>query len=98
VSIERLRELRLGLVLAVARPERVQVALAARGIGIRTVVLCADHAAPSPPPGARVDAWLTTAKCATKIAQNAGAAPVWTLDHRARLPGELVGRAAQFAP
>jgi tetraacyldisaccharide 4'-kinase len=90
VSIEGLRKLRLGLLLAVARPERIQAALAARGIPIQTVVLRADHAALNPPPGRRLDAWLTTAKCATKVAQNPGAAPVWTLEHRARLPGQLI--------
>jgi tetraacyldisaccharide 4'-kinase len=98
VSLEQLRELRLGLLLAVARPERIRSALAARGIEIRTAVSYGDHAALKPPRDGRLDAWLTTAKCATKVAQIPGAAPVWTLDHRARLPADLLAHAAQFAP
>jgi tetraacyldisaccharide 4'-kinase len=98
VPIDELRKLRLGLLLAVARPARIQAALAARGVPIQAVELRADHAALEPPPGRRLDAWLTTGKCATKVMQDPEAAPVWTLDHRVRLPDELVGRAAQFAP
>jgi len=95
VSLGQLRGLRLGLLLAVARPERIRSALAARGIAVDAVLLRGDHAGLSPPRGYRVDAWLATAKCATKVAQIPGAAPVWTLDHRAVLPAELTGQAAQ---
>jgi tetraacyldisaccharide-1-P 4'-kinase len=98
VNVSELARLRLGLLLAVARPERIQSALAARGIGTGEVVLYGDHTAPRPPPGRGLDAWLTTAKCATKVRQIAAAAPVWTLEHRALLPSELTGRLAQFAP
>jgi tetraacyldisaccharide 4'-kinase len=97
-SVEQLRGLRLGLLVAVARPERIRAALAARGIGIHALALRSDHAALKPPPGHGLDAWLTTAKCATKVGQIDAPVPVWTLEHRARLPGELTGRAAQFAP
>ena len=98
VKVAELVGLRLGLLLAVARPERIQSALAARGIRTGEVVLYGDHAAPKPPPGLGLDAWLTTAKCATKVRQMTAAAPVWTLEHRALLPAELTGRLAQFAP
>jgi tetraacyldisaccharide 4'-kinase len=90
ISVEELRGLRLGLLLAVARPERIRSALAARGIGIHEVVLRGDHAALKPPRGRGFDAWLTTAKCATKVAQIDAATPVLTLEHRARLPARLI--------
>jgi tetraacyldisaccharide 4'-kinase len=96
-SLAQLRGLRLGLLLAVARPERIRSALAARGIGIHAIALRGDHAALKPPPGRGLDAWLTTAKCATKVGQIRASVPVWTLEHQARLPAEVTGRAAQFA-
>jgi tetraacyldisaccharide 4'-kinase len=96
-SLDELRGSRLGLLLAIARPERVAAALAARGVVVRATEFQADHALPTVRPNPGLDAWLTTAKCATKIRQRAGATPVWTLDHRARLPPEFVERAARFA-
>jgi tetraacyldisaccharide 4'-kinase len=97
VSVAELRDLRLGLLLAIARPERVTAALAARGIAVRATELHLDHALPTARPNPGLDAWLTTAKCTTKIRQKAGRPPVWTLDHRARLPPEFIERAARFA-
>jgi len=97
VPTAELRRLRLGLLLAIARPERVAAALAARGIALCATELHLDHAVPTAWPNPAVEAWLTTAKCATKVRQKAGAPPVWTLDHRARLPPEFVERAARFA-
>ncbi len=97
VPLEALRGLRLGLLLAIARPERVVAALAARGIAISATELHLDHAVPTARPKTGLDAWLTTAKCATKVRQNASGPPVWTLDHRGRLPPEFVERAARFA-
>jgi tetraacyldisaccharide 4'-kinase len=97
VSLEELRALRLGLLVAVARPERIVSALAARGVALHSVRLCGDHAVPARPRDRRVEAWLTTAKCATKIGSSRRGAPLWTLAHRARLPRAFVGQAAQFA-
>jgi tetraacyldisaccharide 4'-kinase len=75
---------RLGLVLAIAHPERVERALARRGVAPAARVILGDHArlGPDAIPDARVDAWLTTARCATKLPATLGAAPVLALDHR----------------
>jgi tetraacyldisaccharide 4'-kinase len=81
---------RLGLVLAIAHPERVLRSLAELGIEPVAVRLFADHAWPQPArPPAPVDAWLTTAKCATKLGAAFEGAPVWTLRHAIRLPDAL---------
>jgi tetraacyldisaccharide 4'-kinase len=81
----------LGVVLAIARPERVLRSLAALGITPSAQRLFVDHARPVPARRrARVDAWLTTAKCATKLGAAFEGAPVWTLRHAIRLPNELI--------
>jgi tetraacyldisaccharide 4'-kinase len=97
VALDELRGLRLGLLLAIARPERVAAALEARGVAVACKSLHADHAVPTPRPNRGLDAWLTTAKCATKVRQTPGSTPVWTLEHRAQLPADFVERAARFA-
>jgi hypothetical protein len=43
-----------------------------------------------------VDAWITTARCATKLPDNLGGKPVLALDHRLDV-GELVRRLASGA-
>jgi tetraacyldisaccharide 4'-kinase len=95
-----LAKLRLGLLLAIARPERVERALRVRGIVPATVKFFPDHWVPTPrsrnPSGeaqgarARLDAWLTTSKCATKLGDCFEGAPVWVLDHRLSLPAALI--------
>jgi hypothetical protein len=37
-----------------------------------------------------VDAWLTSAKCATKLRSHLGRAPVWVIDHRLEVDPALV--------
>jgi tetraacyldisaccharide 4'-kinase len=96
ISIDELRSMRLGLLLAVARPDRVLEALTENGIVPCAVRLFGDHspmtrmamrrADPSP------DAWLTTAKCATKLAERLAGAPVLTLEHRVAVPEALLAR------
>lgn len=78
---------RVGLLVAIARPDRLLAGLAAQGIRPAAVLALADHASfgPSVERRARraaVDAWLTTARCATKLPPRFGGAPVLALDHR----------------
>ncbi|MBI3202908.1 MAG: tetraacyldisaccharide 4'-kinase [Myxococcales bacterium] len=93
VSLGSLGGLRLGLVLAIARPERVLGQLSALGICPAVVELHADHAR-IPPRRAPVDAWVTSAKCATKLGSHRGGVPVWVLEHRVVLPSGLVALAS----
>lgn len=98
--------LRLGLVLALARPDRVERELARLGVFPQLTALYADHA-PLRAPRARrfhstrVDAWLTTAKCATKLGSRFAGAPLLVLEQGVTLPRELLeicrGRASGAA-
>jgi tetraacyldisaccharide 4'-kinase len=86
---------RVGLLAAVARPERIVEALRSRGIRPTEIRLFGDH---RPLPERRwspapVDSWVTTGKCATKLGAHYEGKPVWTLVHRLRLPDTLVDRA-----
>jgi tetraacyldisaccharide 4'-kinase len=86
--------LRLGLILTVARPRRIQDALAREGIAPAVTLLLADHALPSARTLARagrapVDAWITTVRCATKLPPILGRAPVLPLVHEVD-PGPLL--------
>ncbi|HEY6558779.1 MAG TPA: tetraacyldisaccharide 4'-kinase [Polyangiaceae bacterium] len=101
-----LARLRLGLVLALARPDRVERELARLGVHPQLTLLYADHAAlPAPRArrlgSARVDAWLTTAKCATKLGSRFAGAPLLVLEQGVTLPRELLeicrGRASGAA-
>jgi tetraacyldisaccharide-1-P 4'-kinase len=99
-SMRQLRRQRIGLLLAIAHPDRVRRALAARGVVPVRVEFFPDHGAPdrrggqvSGAPadsGSRVDAWLTTSKCAQKLGYSYRGAPVWVLAHRLALPAPLV--------
>ncbi len=83
VRLAELRSRDLGVVLAVAHPERVLRSLAAAGVRARVVVRLADHARLDAAKLARhrVDAWLTTERCATKLPDAIGLAPVFALRH-----------------
>lgn len=91
VGIRELAQRRLGLALAIANPERVLRALAAHGVHPSAVSLGPDHGVPRvrADRAARPEAWLTTAKCATKLGDRLGTAPVWVLEQELRLPPEL---------
>jgi tetraacyldisaccharide 4'-kinase len=89
--LAELAGLRVGLLLTVARPERIVRALAAHGIIAVASLFLADHAVPSAADRAgartRLDVWLTTARCAAKLPSSlpssaGGDVPVLTLDHR----------------
>jgi tetraacyldisaccharide 4'-kinase len=75
VPLVELREREVGVVLAIAHPERVLQSLAAQAIHPRTVVSLADHAGfDLARLGAhRVEVWLTTSRCATKLPTSIGA-------------------------
>ena len=100
VGLGELVKLRLGLVLAIARPERVERSLRVRGVVPASVKFFADHCAPKPwsgrlggapqPAERGLDAWLTASKCATKLGDRFEGAPVWVLDHRLSLPAALI--------
>ena len=84
-----LAQRRVGLILAVAHPERIEQALARLGIAPRAVLRFADHAGVSAITGPalaagerhRIETWLTTARCATKLPAALGGAPVLGLRH-----------------
>jgi tetraacyldisaccharide 4'-kinase len=88
---------RIGVLLGVARPERILCTLGSRGIRPAAVSLLADHA----PPGAfavaaashpRPDAWLVTSKCRVKLAATLCGAPVLEIEHELELPPALQKR------
>jgi len=91
-TLAALRAMRLGLVLAVARPGRIVRSLRARGIEPVETRLFSDHAVPRPAGsrGRRVDAWLTSSKCATKLGEAYDGAPLFVLDHRLEVPASVV--------
>ena len=91
VPLSPLAACRVGLVLAIARPERVTTALAEQGIVPAAIRLFPDHSVPPRPANVRVDAWLTTPKCATKLGSSYGGAPLVVLRQRLTLPDGLVG-------
>jgi tetraacyldisaccharide 4'-kinase len=85
-AVEALRHASVGLLLGVARPERVLRMLQAHGISPTATVLLGDHArftisGINPSKLARVDAWLTTGRCATKLPAWLAGAPVLSLVH-----------------
>jgi tetraacyldisaccharide 4'-kinase len=96
ISPGALRRMRLGLIVAVARPARISAALERAGVGLRATVFLADHEVPDRAVLARagradVEAWLTTARCATKLPGALGGRPVLALDHHLDV-GDLVRR------
>lgn len=100
-DLSELRTLRVGLVLGIARPDRVRRLLAAHGIRPAVERLFGDHSS-----GGRfrygsrfrarsLDLWLTTAKCATKLGSHYAGAPLFVLDHRVELPDALIEEVAE---
>jgi tetraacyldisaccharide-1-P 4'-kinase len=101
IALDALTGLRLGLLLAVARPERIVSALARAGVHPAITLRLADHAVPSAAVlasagRAPVEAWLTTARCAVKLPAAIGGRPVLALRHRVDV-AELVRRLATGA-
>ena len=88
-SPDALRSGRVGLALAIARPDRVARTLRQLGIHPVRVHRFGDHGR-LPIPAVPLDAWLTSEKCATKLPPRIGRAPVLALEWRLKLPPELV--------
>jgi tetraacyldisaccharide 4'-kinase len=97
IALTEIAATRLGLLVALARPQRIEACLERRGIRPVVTLALADHERPTgfdidralsaTPP---VDAWVTTAKCATKLPRAIRGAPVWALDYRIELPYSLI--------
>ena len=103
LSLASLAGTRVGVVLAIARPERVLRCLSASGIHPVATRLFADHARPRARGlGLRdaVDVWLTTPKCATKLGAHFEGANVVVLRRELSLPDGLLAlcTAAARAP
>jgi tetraacyldisaccharide-1-P 4'-kinase len=94
VDLPALATARVGVVLAIARPERFVRSLAAYGIVPAVSRFCADHAVPRPSRRGRapLDVWLTTPKCATKLGAWFEGAPVVVLRQQLSLPSALLGK------
>ena len=102
VALADLAARRTGLLVAVARPQRVVGSLARRGIHLAATIAFGDHDQPSTADLERavsaagpVDHWLTTAKCATKLPRAILGTPVFVLDHRLELPDGLISAIAR---
>jgi tetraacyldisaccharide 4'-kinase len=98
VPLAHLAGAAVGVVSAVARPDRILRTLARRGIEPVSTLAFPDHHRPTHAELSRatartthrIDAWLTTGKCATKLPEALGGAPVLVLDHTFRLSDRLV--------
>jgi hypothetical protein len=80
------------LLLAVARPARIVAAVERAGIRLEATMLLGDHVTPGTAALGRaaragVEAWLTTARCATRLPEAIGGRPVLALDHRVDVSG-----------
>ena len=92
-DIEALRGSRLGLLLALGRPQRLLRELSELGICPEIQVLVADHSRfpdPKHHQAQGLEGWLTTAKCATKLESYYAGVPVWRLEQRTTLPERVV--------
>jgi tetraacyldisaccharide-1-P 4'-kinase len=98
IRLESLRGHTLGLVLTIARPDRILETLARRGIEPALIASFPDHHRPSATEltrlaarsTQRIELWLTTGKCATKLPACIAEVPVAVLEHRLELPLSLV--------
>jgi tetraacyldisaccharide-1-P 4'-kinase len=99
---DRLRSARVGLFLALARPDRVLRSLARRGVHPRVVVRVRDHGPLSRRAGSTmrratdVDLWLATAKCAFYVPRGL-TAPLAALEHTVGLSLALRSRLSRLA-
>jgi tetraacyldisaccharide-1-P 4'-kinase len=102
---ETMRSLRVGLVSALGRPERVLRGLGLRGVFPRAVVHGRDHGPFRARERSRVrragiggiDVWLATPKCALHAAEGLPALTVAVLEHSVALPALLRNRLRAIA-
>lgn len=99
ISWEALRLRRVGVWTALARPDRLLSRLERAGVTARLVVAHRDHAIPRSADlssaaeqgwAARIDLWLASAKCATRLPLFLGGVPIATLGYRVSLGSGLV--------
>jgi tetraacyldisaccharide 4'-kinase len=98
VALSELASRRIGVLLTIARPERVMDALACRGLFAVRFMRFGDHERPSQSEldriargqGSRVDVWITTEKCATNLPPALANAPIFALRHELELPPNLL--------
>lgn len=90
-GVEALSTLKTGLLVGFARPIRLLGALDKLGLHPAPILRFRDHRLPSPRfldeaarlgREARLDAWLATEKCATRLPERIGAVPVVVLEQR----------------
>jgi tetraacyldisaccharide-1-P 4'-kinase len=97
-----IRSARVGLFLALARPDRLLRSLARRGVYPRVVVRVRDHgplsraAASTMRRAIDVDLWLATAKCAFYVPRGL-AAPLAALEHTVGVSLALRSRLRRLA-
>lgn len=98
---ETLRALRVGLLVALARPERVVRGLERKGVFPRLIVRARDHgpfgararrSAERPIAAGAIDLWLATPKCVLHAAWGLPGLPVAVLDHSIHLHPSLRSR------
>jgi len=106
LSWEELAVLRVGVVAALARPERVVRRLVRRGVRPCAIVRGPDHGpfgrefarACRTAAGGRIDVWVATEKCALHAADAVLGAPLAVMEHGLALHPELRASVRQVAP
>jgi tetraacyldisaccharide 4'-kinase len=102
LELAALRDDRVGLVTAIARPDRILRSLALAGLRPAFVRRFADHGTPRPSSRSERRAaallWLTTPKCATKMGDSFERAPVFVLRHTLALPDTLLDSVVACRP
>jgi tetraacyldisaccharide 4'-kinase len=95
VAFSQLEREAFGLLVGIARPERVTRSLSRRGLHPSTTIRFADHRLPTPREletarnavrTYRLRAWLCTAKCRARLPPAVGGVPVLVLDHEVEVP------------
>lgn len=106
LSWERLRSARVGVVAALARPDRIVRWLVRRGVRPCAIVRAPDHGpfgrrfarACRSAASAKVDVWVATQKCAIHAADALLGAPLAVMEYRLALDPELRAHVRQVAP
>ncbi|WP_394826222.1 tetraacyldisaccharide 4'-kinase [Pendulispora albinea] len=94
VPFEQLARMKVGLVTALARPERIVRFLQAHGVFPRTAIHASDHGPVSArtltlaAEAHRIEVWVATYKCAIHL-RNPASIPVCVLEHHVALPPSL---------
>jgi tetraacyldisaccharide 4'-kinase len=103
---EKLRCARVGVVAALARPDRIVRWLVRRGVRPCAIVRAPDHGpfglafahACRSAAGGKVDVWVATEKCAVHVADALLGAPLAVMEYRLALHPELRAHVREVAP